>query len=394
MQKKLIVLAIAAMASTSAFADTTLYGVLDVGYANAAKTALGATAATSLKTGEAAFAYSTLSSSRLGVLSSEDMGDGLKATVKAETSIGSNQMSGFGTTSTATPTNNGTTLDLTVLGSRELWVALSTASGTTIQAGYGSTLIRDITLAYSADFGGNLVGNAMTNDSLLGSNRVVGATVSQSFGAITGTVQLTTNTDSKDGATNTQNGNGYLLGLLYADGPLSLGVALQSVKTVDALAAPATVSTAANLTISSITGLPVTATSDAQRDITVLGGSYDLGVAKLFAEFATIKNTDNITATKTTKKTYESIGVDVPFTSAITGFVQLTAGTNDSSASATGASVNVSGYNLGGKYFLSKTTYAYLSVGELKLAEGTTATGADVIGAKTDQYTIGLVKAF
>src|ERR1019366_1370719 len=135
MQKKLIVLAIAAMASTSAFADTTLYGVLDVGYANAAKTALGATAATSLKTGEAAFAYSTLSSSRLGVLSSEDMGDGLKATVKAETSIGSNQMSGFGTTSTATPTNNGTTLDLTVLGSRELWVALATTAGTTIQAG-------------------------------------------------------------------------------------------------------------------------------------------------------------------------------------------------------------------------------------------------------------------
>jgi predicted porin len=320
---------------------------------------------------------------------------------------GFTQSSSSGLTgATTAPTNNGTTLDLTVLGSRELWIALDTASGTTIKAGFGSTLIRDISLGYAADPGGNLIGNALNNDAFLSSNRVVGATVSQSFGPIKATLQYSTNTDSKDGAADTQNGNGYLIGLQYADGPISVGVALQSLKTVDKLAAPTLATTttagttvtaipsAANLTISSITGLPATATSDAQRDIDVLGASYDLGVAKLFAEFSTIKNTDNITATASYKRTYESIGVDVPVTPAVLAFVQLSNGTLDTTASTAGASQKETGYSLGGKYNFSKTTYAYLSVGELKIAADTSSTGATVPGAKVDQYTIGLVKNF
>jgi predicted porin len=337
-----------------------------------------------------------MASSKLGVMSTEDLGDGMKSTVKIETSIGSNQMAGFTQTGTATPKNNGTTIDATSLGSRELWLALATASGTTIKAGFGSTLIRDISLGYAADPGGNLVGNALNNDSTLSSNRVVGATVTQNFGVVTGTLQYSTNTDTQDGKANQENGNGYLIGLQYVDGPVSAGVAMQSVSGLNnTITAGGTTPTAGTIAPA------VTNTIDQKRDITILGGSYDLGVAKLFAEFTTVKLTDNLgtaTADKSYKTTYESIGVDVPFSAAMMGFVQFSAGSVDSSPThvggVSGASQNVTGYSLGGKYNFSKTTYAYLSVGELKLTEGTASNGTDLIGTKVDQYTIGLVKNF
>ncbi len=75
MQKKLIVLAIAAMASTSAFADVTVYGVADAAVTNS--TATGKKDSLTVTSGG-------LSTSRLGVNASEDLGNGLKAIVNIE----------------------------------------------------------------------------------------------------------------------------------------------------------------------------------------------------------------------------------------------------------------------------------------------------------------------
>lgn len=384
MQKKIIALAIAAAFSAPAFADTTVYGVLDVGYANAGKTIN--TATTSVKTSEAAFAYSTQTSSRLGFVTSEDLGGGMKAMVKIETGIGSNQMAGFVQTApSAAPTTNGTTIDATTLGNRELWSAL-VIGDTTIQAGYGSTLVRDITFAYDAALSGNLVGNLITMDAKTSSNRVVGATVYQNFGAITGVVQLSTNTDSKDGAVDNKSNNGYLLGLKFNQGPISAAVAYQNLKSVNT-----TTTTPAGLSGTGNTSITPVATTgqDTTQKIAIAGGSYDFGVAKAFVEVASIKIDDNVTATSSSKKTYESIGVDVPFTSAFLGFANYSHGTVDAN---TTVSQGNSGYVVGGKYSMSKTSYLYASVGSTKLDQvGTTAAG---VGAKVDQYALGLVHTF
>ena len=118
------------------------------------------------------------------------------------------------------------------------------AQGTTIKAGYGSTLIRDISLGYDAAPGGNLIGNVLNNDATLSSNRVVGATVSQGFGPVTASVQLSKNSNFKDNTTDQQSNNGYLLGLQYADGPISAGFAYQNLKnTTNAVAYVAPAST-------------------------------------------------------------------------------------------------------------------------------------------------------
>ena len=53
-----------------------------------------------MKSGYAAFGYSTMTSSRLGVQTTEDWGDGMKGIVKIETGIGSNPMAGVAQTGT------------------------------------------------------------------------------------------------------------------------------------------------------------------------------------------------------------------------------------------------------------------------------------------------------
>lgn len=381
MQKKLIALAVAAAFSAPAFADTTVYGILDVGYQNTAKTL--ETTTSSVKSGYAAFAYSTMTSSRLGFLNTEDLGDGMKSMVKIETGIGSNIMAGVAQTGTKAVSNKGLTIDATSLGNRELWAALVLAQGTTIKAGYGSTLVRDISLGYDAAPGGNLVGNVLNNDAVLSSNRVVGATVSQGFGPVTASVQLSKNSNFKDNTADVQSNNGYLVGLQYAQGPISAGFAYQSLKNAtNAVAAVPSDTTVTPIVLGSA-AVPAT---DTTQKIAIVGGSYDLQVAKLFAEYASIKNDDNLNSAASSKKTYESIGVDVPFSSAAMAFVQLSHGTVDAS---TAVSQSISGYTVGGKYIMSKATYGYLSIGNTKLDQSGTATGI-----KVDQYVLGLVHTF
>src|SRR5512135_724026 len=274
MQKKIIALAIAAAFSAPAFADTTVYGVLDVGYQNTAKTL--ETTTSSVKSGYAAFAFSTMTSSRLGFQNTEDLGDGMKSMVKIETGIGSNIMAGVAQTGTSAVANKGLTIDATSLGSRELWAALVLAQGTTIKAGYGSTLIRDISLGYDAAPGGNLVGNVLNNDAVLSSNRVVGATVSQGFGPVTASVQLSKNSNFRDNTTDQQSNNGYLLGLQYAQGPISAGFAYQNLKnTTNAIAYVAPTTGNGTTTVSTLGTLAVPATDTTQK-IAIVGGSYDL----------------------------------------------------------------------------------------------------------------------
>ena len=92
MQKKIIALAIASALTVPAmaFADTTIYGVLDAGYAQT-KSDNGAG-----KTRETdAFGFSTMTSSRLGFTTTEDLSGGTKVMARIETGISGNVMSSY-----------------------------------------------------------------------------------------------------------------------------------------------------------------------------------------------------------------------------------------------------------------------------------------------------------
>jgi len=80
MQKKIIVLAIAALASAPAFADVSAYGIMDAGYYSSNS---GATSSATTS-GVASSGYST---SRLGFKGAMDMSEGLKGNFKLEAEI-------------------------------------------------------------------------------------------------------------------------------------------------------------------------------------------------------------------------------------------------------------------------------------------------------------------
>ena len=375
MQKKLIALAVASAlavpAAAMAAGDTSVYGVLDAGYSmNQTTLQSGGDTKTALD----AIGFSAMTSSRIGFMHTEDLGNGMSLMGKIETGIGSNPNAGdYATVSTGVPNahaTNGTTIDATSLGNRELNLTLM-IDKTAIKAGYGSTWVRDISLGYAPDPGGNLTGNILNFDGAnLSSNRAAGVTATQDFGGgLSAAVQFTANTRTADNTADWKSGNGYLIGAKFADGPISAAGAYQNQKT--------TLSGFGSSTL----------TNDATRKIFILGGSYDLEVAKVIAEYANIKNEEAVSSTNA-KNSYFSVGAQAPF-GPVTGFVQLSTGKINFGGTGDNDQT-IKGYTVGGKYNLSKASYGYLSIGNIKLDEDA---GVNP-GFKADQVALGLVKTW
>jgi predicted porin len=395
MQKKIIVLAIATLASTSAFADVSVYGILDAGYGDTNKTLTTPVTGATTKSGQEAIAFSQMVSSRLGFSASQEVGNGMKALVKVETGIGSNPMAGVAQTGTKAIGFNGTTLDATTLGNRELNASLMFATGTTIKAGFGSTPVRDFSLSYdasAASFGGNLVGNLLNNDATLSSNRQTSIDVIQQFGPVKATVSVSHNTDYNDTTASTTKNNGYLAAAQYVDGAASVGVAYQKLGSYT----PGGTTFAFSSSTGAIAST-TTVAADITTAIAMVGGSYDLGMAKLFAEYANIKTDDAQAATETSTvgvgtRSYESVGVELPFGAALV-FAQYSAGSVNQ-VTKTGVAANsrkTTGYTIGAKYNFNKMTAAYASLGNTKLDSDV---GAGDTGIEVKQIVAGLVYKF
>jgi predicted porin len=389
MQKKLIALAVASAlavpAAAMAAGDTTIYGVLDAGYSTNSTTIQGAGFAGGgdYKTALDAITFSAMTSSRIGFMHTEDLGNGMSLMGKIETGIGSNPNAGdydsVNVTTFTAHSTKGSTIDATSLGNRELNLTLM-IDKTAIKAGYGSTWIRDISLGYAPDPGGNLTGNILNFDGYnLSSNRAAGVTVTQDFGSgFSAAVQVTANTRTADNTADWKGtssssayaGNGWLLGAKYAEGPISASAAYQDQK----------------VTLSPLNSS--TLGTDSERKIWIMGASYDMEVAKIIAEYANIKNDDSATSVNA-KNSYLSFGGQVPLQQFLV-FAQYSLGKVNFGGSGDNDQ-DIKGYTVGAKYNLSKASYGYLSVGNIKLDSDT---GAGNAGFKADQVALGLVKTW
>jgi len=307
---------------------------------------------------------------RFGIKSVEDLGNGKKLTAVVETNIaGKNPMndSNFGTTTTVTTLSTAPTTPA-VLGDRVLDLALDLGQGTTILVGKMSSPLRGIAYGYDAFYGSNLVGNLVTMDSSL-TARAVAAGVAQNFGAVTATLAALDNTTTSSAAPDNKHGNGFEATATFKQNALAVSGGYRSMKAGGA-------------------------TEVTTKDL-ILGASFDFGMAKLYGQFANVKvdNSLSATAAGSGKRTYETLGVNVPFTPVFAGYVQTSFGKNQMvTAAGTAADKrNMSAYAVGVKYDFSKNTSAYADVGTAKLNAGTVA-GA--IGSKVDQVAIGLVHSF
>lgn len=373
MQKKIIALAVAALASTAAFAQTnvTIYGIADANLAGT--TYLGA----ATKQTQYGINSGALSTSRIGFKGVEDLGNGLKALFTLEYGLGIDGSNGIG----FSPISSAV--------ARQQFVGLTGGFGTVI-AGHLQTTGLDFTVAGTALGGstglgatyavsGGLMTSAATHliSALAGgrhSNAI--AYVSPSFGGVTVAYNHARVTETA-GTTGNTDAHGDLLSVSYANGPITAGAIYTRVT------------------------MPATALNDNTKEWGLRAG-YDFGVVKLQGTYQRAKA--DYTYSAATAAGVSATGV--PF-AAVPAVGTATTGSDSKyvisvsapigakvavigeyahlSVKSTSDADNVNAATLATTYSLSKRTTAYA---------GFVARRSQVLNADSNSYLVGVRHSF
>jgi predicted porin len=343
MQKKLIALAVAGLVSGAAFAQSnvTVYGIADAYFARA--TADGAKTTNVINGGG-------LSGSRIGFKGVEDLGNGLKALFTLEYGIANDDKSA------------------TVGGAaaRQQLVGLTGGFGTVV-AGSAQTAGYDFACATSA-----YAGSALDNYHKVGSRALLScgqdgrasnafAYISPSFGGATIAFNHARVTENATAQATGKDAYANLLSAKYDGGPI-----------------------AANFTYAKIS-MANTGASDDNVEYGI-NGSYDLGMAKLFASYQSNDNkaVDN-------KNSKMGFAVTVPL-----GAIGIHAGYAKSRIKETAASDDPKSWTIAATYGLSKRTTAY--AGYNRVSNDSAGTYASVLtpnaGGKSSVLAAGIRHSF
>ncbi len=354
MKKTLVAIAaLAVVGAASAQSSVTLYGRIDASLASNKTSntpnALGVPVTGATTDGGALIRSGGHTGSRWGLRGSEDLGGGMKANFQLE--------QGFNV-------DDGAASAAARQFHRQAWVGLSGGFGAlTVGRQYDITdnmyAMYDAAgysgysaMGYAFNVGCGTVGLGAggTGDCVGRQNNAV-LYSTPSMGGF-GVTAMWAPGENKTAATSA----GRALGVManYANGPLAAGIGFQSNKD---------------------TGAARTTTN------TVLGGSYDLGAAKLYAMFENGKN-----RTTAGKDTGYSIGAVMPL-----GAASVTVAYAAEKQKIAGNKVSDStGLTLMGKYDLSKRTYVYAAY----LRGETDPVAAGISTVKVQNYGVGLVHNF
>jgi len=274
MQKKLIALAVASLASGAAFAQTnvTIYGIADAGYVYSSGDPIRGVAGTNTFSG---IVSGILSGSRLGFRGEEALGNGLKAIFTLEYALNIDTNAGLGYSGSATGLN-----------SRQQFVGLSSATlgtvalGRQYAPGYQATANNDPmggALVESQSFLSNNAGYTITPNSPARWDNALTYTTPNWSGFSAKAIYSfgETSTNNKAGGTYndkivsiTDNGK-WALGANYANGPLNIDLVYQARDNIRAY--------------NKDTGVIGPNNADTQE--WYVGGSYDLKMVKLMGSW-------------------------------------------------------------------------------------------------------------
>lgn len=385
MKKTLIALA-AVAATSAAFAQSsvTLYGILDANYGTRTTTLTesGVGYANTLfknkVTGLSDGGPNGISTSRWGVRGTEDLGSGMKANFVLETALSVNDGVGTGSFQRRSLVGLSGGFGSIDLG-REYTPAFSVASASDVTGtdGYATTNVgQGVTAEQLAAVLGGTATDSPAKDffgsvgfQIRRSNSI--NYTSPNFSGVVVKAQISRNS-TKSATATTAKDNGLGMSATYSAGPLMLAAAFDQQKGLK------------------VPGTPAIFTGEGKTSTAVLAGTYDFGMAKLFANFHQTKLTNAATTYYAKGREY-NFGVQVPM-GAITllagvGQNRLTVGDPTGSVAAKGTD-----YMLGANYALSKRTSAYFRTGtkdSLKLVDGT-----DSLKVKTTGYHFGVRHAF
>jgi len=398
MQKKIIALAVVAAFSAPAFADTTVYGLLDGAVASLSNT--GQRSQTLALSGG-------LASSRFGVKSAEDLGDGLTAVVNLEYSIDGQTNTGVGAGVTSA---NSTTAN------RQSLLGLAGSFGT-VATGYLQTAGNDFAIKFdptagsvisplqnltAAKFSSNALG---ISDFLIGSKtqatrapRAI-AYISPDFNgfsfAVNYATAITLTVPGTGGSTTVGADLGNLTKASSAvDGNISATLFAANY-TAGPLAVGGVYATTGNLT------------SSLDLKEYALGASYDLGVAKVYGTYQSTHLNGAAGAAGNNDKIY-SLSSVIPAGGAgnvVVSYAHASIGTDTTGNS------DANSYTAGLLHPLSKTTTAYVAYSHAGNGTGSAAVSVDnsalgnngvgsngtqtaSLGASSNVVALGLQKKF
>jgi len=387
MQKKLIALAVAGLASTGALAqaNVTVYGVADASFdvvriSGDANNELGNTTRVSTN------------SSLLGFKGAESLGNGLTAVFQYESSVGFDNAGALGATRDSYVGLAGG-FGTVVLGNL---TGPTRALGSAVDVNAGATGIGANT-ALIGKLGNNLLGTTDTSGNYAGGSTCARnstcasifdtrwknaiAYVSPSFGGLNATVAYVANENKALNGLAAANTTGYDVGVKYANGPAMAAVTYNAVSTGNA----------ADLKISDLR----------------VGGSYNFGMASVRALFD-LARADNFGGNKVTQAVYGfGATFNVTPASKLLGqvYVARDLKVNGSSSDDTGAKL----FEIGVEHSLSKrtmlkATYAMINndkaatydfgINAAGIRTGALPGGANAVGGTVSGLSFGLRHTF
>jgi predicted porin len=180
-------------------------------------------------------------------------------------------------------------------------------------------------------------------------------------------VGITKNDKTAAGVDTNTDANSFALS--YANGPLTVAASQTTIHAVLKTAGGAAAADVSGGLMGLLADTAGTAQAyDVKQKETAIGGTYDLGKAKLFANYLKTEASGSRAATAFTNKperTAYELGFQAPVTGAVGVFAKYGAGktnltTAASISAATATKFDFSGYQLGATYAFSKRTNAYL----------------------------------
>ncbi|MBK7849349.1 MAG: porin [Zoogloea sp.] len=386
MQKKLIALAVAGLASTGALAqaNVTVYGVADASFdvvriSGDANNELGNTTRVSTN------------SSLLGFKGAESLGNGLTAVFQYESSVGFDNAGALGATRDSYVGLAGG-FGTVVLGNL---TGPTRALGSAVDVNAGATGIGANT-ALIGKLGNNLLGTTDTSGNYAGGSTCARnstcasifdtrwknaiAYVSPSFGGLNATVAYVANENKALNGLAAANTTGYDVGVKYANGPAMAAVTYNAVS----------VGNAADLKVSDLR----------------VGGSYNFGIASVRALFD-LARADNFGGNKVTQAVYGfGATFNVTPASKLLGQVYVARDLKvNGSSSDTGAKLFEIGYEHSlSKRTMLKATYAMINndkaatydfgINAAGIRTGALPGGANAVGGTVSGLSFGLRHTF
>jgi predicted porin len=367
MKKLLIASAALAMVAGTAQAQSsvTVYGIVDAGVVTTDGATAGRT--TGVSSG-------VLSTSRLGFRGTEDLGGGLTANFNLETTLNMDTgVSGSTQTATTNPTNNSTP----TLFDRQAWVGLSKKDVGTLQVGRTTRLDFDAAIAGDA-FGASGFGSV---NGIIFAN--VGAVRAPNSTTSTNTGDISNSRYNNSVKLATARFAGFQAAYQHAFGEAS-GAYAVSRGTAYALDY-----TAGKAKATYAYSRQNDAAGARLNETTILSGSYDFGVAKLFAGMSELEVVGRANKTKG-----DWVGVTAPVNSKIGVMAQYYKVDNIGGVAADDADA----FSVGATYAFSKRTTAYLmggkvnNDGDAKVSIGSSV--APAAGKAQTGYAIGMRHTF